>query len=143
MRKPLLIQNYGLQVVATIAGALIVDKYGRRCLLISSGVIMALSISSLGAYFYVLNHLGQDEAQKISFLPLPSLCLYVLAFSLGFGAIPWLMMSELMAPEVKSLSSSIAGKYVTLNLERMKSIVLTFCKFLTKIFSYFLSFSRI
>ena len=71
---------------------------------------MALSISSLGAYFYVLNVLGKDEANKISFLPLPSLCIYVLAFSLGFGAIPWLMMSELMAPEVKSISSSIAGR---------------------------------
>merc|ERR1712203_1052746 len=62
-----------------------------------------------GAYFYVFNVLGPDEAKNISFLPLPSLCIYVLAFSLGFGAIPWLMMSELMAPEVKSISSSIAA----------------------------------
>lgn len=81
---------------------------------------MALSISALGAYFYVLKELGQDEAQKISFLPLPSLCLYVLAFSLGFGAIPWLMMSELMAPEVKSLSSSIAGKCVNSIFQQSK-----------------------
>ena len=71
---------------------------------------MALSISSLGAFFYVKKVLGDDEAAKISFLPLPSLCIYVGAFSLGFGAIPWLMMSELMAPEVKSISSSIAGE---------------------------------
>ena len=122
MDKLFIIQNYGLQVVATIAGALIVDKYGRRCLLISSGIIMALSISALGAYFYVLNKLGQDEAQKISFLPLPSLCLYVLAFSLGFGAIPFLMMSELMAPEVKSLSSSIAGNYKNLIFQQRKRV---------------------
>ena len=97
-------------MVATVAGALIVDRYGRRCLLISSGIIMALAISALGAYFYVLDEEGKSAAQSIQFLPLPSLCIYVLAFSLGFGAIPWLMMSELMAPEVKSLSSSIAGK---------------------------------
>ena len=71
---------------------------------------MALSISSLGAYFYVLAVHGESGASSVSFLPLPSLCIYVFAFSLGFGAIPWLMMSELMAPEVKSLSSSIAGK---------------------------------
>ena len=71
---------------------------------------MALSISALGAYFYVLENVSQSAASSISFLPLPSLCLYVLAFSLGFGAIPWLMMSELMAPEVKSISSSIAGR---------------------------------
>ena len=99
-----------LQVVATFAGALVVDRYGRRCLLISSGVIMVLFISALGAYFYVLHFQGAAAASSIQFIPLPSLCIYVLAFSLGFGAIPWLMMSELMAPEVKSLSTSIAGK---------------------------------
>ena len=102
---------FPMQVVATVTGALIVDRYGRRCLLISSGIIMALSISALGAYFYVLDEVSQSAASSISFLPLPSLCLYVLAFSLGFGAIPWLMMSDLMAPEVKSISSSIAGKH--------------------------------
>merc|ERR550539_1664615 len=53
--------------------------------------------------------MAPEVKSKVSFLPLPSLCIYVLAFSLGFGAIPWLMMSELMAPEVKSLSSSIAA----------------------------------
>ena len=91
-----------------MTGALIVDRYGRRCLLISSGVIMVAFISALGAYFYVLDE-HSSAVSSVSFLPLPSLCIFVLAFSLGFGAIPWLMMSELMAPEVKSLSSSIAG----------------------------------
>ena len=34
-------------------------------------------------------------------VPLISLSVFVFAFSLGFGPIPWLMMSELFAPEVK------------------------------------------
>ena len=33
-------------------------------------------------------------------MPLVSLSVFVFAFSLGFGPIPWLMMSELFAPEV-------------------------------------------
>ena len=107
----LIVITVSFKVVATIIGALIIDKLGRRVLLISSGVIMALSISALGAYFYVQDNLSASVLSKVSFLPLPSLCIYVLAFSLGFGAIPWLMMSELMAPEVKSLSSSIAGNH--------------------------------
>ena len=114
----LIVITVSFKVVATIIGALIIDKLGRRVLLISSGVIMALSISALGAYFYVQDNLSASILSKVSFLPLPSLCIYVLAFSLGFGAIPWLMMSELMAPEVKSLSSSIAGNkllYKTIN----------------------------
>ena len=33
-------------------------------------------------------------------VPVISLSVFVFGFSLGFGPIPWLMMSELFAPEV-------------------------------------------
>lgn len=99
----------GMQVTTTIISALIVDKCGRRFLLISSGGIMSLSISCLGAYFYILDKQGISAATNVSFLPLPSLCIYIIAFSIGFGGIPWLMMSESLPLEVKSLSSSIAA----------------------------------
>jgi hypothetical protein len=49
------------------------------------------------------------EALKISFLPVASLSIYIMAFSIGFGPIPWVMMSEIFAPEVKTLASSISG----------------------------------
>ena len=52
-----------------------------------------------------------EEAASISFLPLACMCLFIAAFSLGFGPIPWLMMSELFAPEVKGVTSSISGNY--------------------------------
>ena len=43
-------------------------------------------------------------------VPLISLSVFVFAFSLGFGPIPWLMMSELFAPEVKSAEYKIANE---------------------------------
>ena len=51
-----------------------------------------------------------SKAISISFLPVLSLSVYILAFSVGFGPIPWVMMSELLSPEIKTLAGSIAGK---------------------------------
>jgi hypothetical protein len=53
------------------------------------------------------------EAVKISWLPVASLSIYILAFSVGFGPIPWVMMSELFAPEIKTLASSISGWFIS------------------------------
>merc|ERR1711936_929464 len=50
-------------------------------------------------------------ADHMSVVPLISLSLFVFAFSIGFGPIPWLMMSELFSPEVKSVASSISTTF--------------------------------
>jgi len=97
-----------VQVLITSFSTLIIDRSGRKVLLISSATTMCLTISGLGAYFYVQAH-DPAAAAKITFLPIGCLCVFIAAFSLGYGGIPWLMMSELMAPEVKSISNSIAA----------------------------------
>ena len=67
-----------------------------------------ISISLLGMYFYIANH-GYDKlAHELQILPVISLSLFVSMFSIGFGPIPWLMMSELFNPEVKSIASSLS-----------------------------------
>jgi len=101
-----------VQIVATIFAALVMDKAGRRMLLNFSSSLMVLSIGVLGAFFYIADNLGdEDLAKKIELVPVASLSLFVFAFSIGFGPIPWLMMSELFSPEVKSLASSISTTF--------------------------------
>ena len=45
-----------VQVIATLVAVLIVDKLGRRILLISSALIQSLSIICLGIYFWEKEH---------------------------------------------------------------------------------------
>jgi len=102
----------GVMIVATVIAALVMDKAGRRLLLNISAAVMVVSIGALGAYFYIADTLGDTAlATRIEMVPVASLSLFVFSFSIGFGPIPWLMMSELFAPEVKSLASSISASF--------------------------------
>ena len=101
-----------VQIVATIIAALVMDKAGRRILLNLSSSIMVLSISVLGVYFYIASIPENKKlAESLDLLPVASLSLFVFAFSIGFGPIPWLMMSELFSPEVNPLASSISTSF--------------------------------
>ena len=101
-----------VQVVATILGAIFMDKLGRRFLLIASSGLMVISISAVGAYFYIKDNLDDAElAAKLQILPVASLSIFVFAFSVGFGPIPWLMTSEIFAPEVRGPASSVATAF--------------------------------
>merc|ERR1719384_1560129 len=98
-----------VQVISTVAAACVMDRLGRRILLCVSALFMMISISLLGMYFYIADTAHDDSlAHKLSVLPVVSLSLFVSMFSIGFGPIPWLMMSELFSPEVKSVASSAA-----------------------------------
>ncbi|KAH8388864.1 hypothetical protein KR215_002730 [Drosophila sulfurigaster] len=97
-----------MQVVATFVSTLVVDKLGRRILLLASGIVMALSTTAIGVYFFLKD---QDESQveNLGWLPVTSLCVFIIMFSIGFGPVPWLMMGELFATDIKGFAGSIAG----------------------------------
>ena len=94
--------------MATFLATLIIDKFGRRMLLILSALFMILSMYGLGLYFWIQTT-SPTLASSISPLPLVSVCVFFFSFSLGFGPIPWLMMSELFSPEAKGVASSISS----------------------------------
>ncbi len=44
----------------------------------------------------------------LSWLSLTSMVVYIIAFSLGWGPIPWLLMSEIFPSKAKGMASAIA-----------------------------------
>lgn len=102
-----------MQVGATFVASLIVDKLGRKILLLGSAFFMAVSVALLGIYFTLSNRelVDKDTVNTLSFLPVLSLCVFMVAFSLGFGPIPWMISAEVFPAEVKSVASSAAGTF--------------------------------
>uniref|UniRef100_A0A7N4NNB8 Solute carrier family 2 member 8 n=1 Tax=Sarcophilus harrisii TaxID=9305 RepID=A0A7N4NNB8_SARHA len=112
-----------LQVVFTAIAALIMDKAGRKLLLVISGSIMALSCMMFGIYFKIslpspnnssnpdlLTYLNPESVQASSGLPwlaVFSMGFFLIGFSLGWGPIPWLLMSEIFPLQVKGLASGV------------------------------------
>ncbi|XP_017043359.1 facilitated trehalose transporter Tret1-2 homolog isoform X2 [Drosophila ficusphila] len=97
-----------MQVVATFVSTLVVDKLGRRILLLASGVSMAVATTAIGVYFY-LQKQDPDQVTSLGWLPVASLCVFIIMFSMGYGPVPWLMMGELFATDIKGFAGSLAG----------------------------------
>ncbi|XP_018325286.1 facilitated trehalose transporter Tret1 [Agrilus planipennis] len=102
-----------VQVLATILSSLLVDRLGRRILLISSGAVMALSSVLLGVFFTLKMDkiIGNGTLTSLGFLPVTSLCIFVTMYSVGLGPIPWMISSEIFSSELKSIASSVAGTF--------------------------------
>lgn len=97
-----------MQVVATFIASLTIDKLGRRFLLITSALTMCICNICLGVYF-VLDDRKSDLINSLNWLPISSLCVYIIAFSLGLGPIPWVLVGEIFVLEVKAIASSLSG----------------------------------
>lgn len=94
-----------VQVVMTYASGLLVDRAGRRVLLLVSDSIMAVCLLALGTFFYAQEKKWNTD--EVGWVPLVSLSVYISVFSLGFGPIPGIMMGELFSPEAKGVALGI------------------------------------
>lgn len=97
-----------MQVVATYGASLLIDRLGRRILLITSISLMFVCNIAIGVYFYLLEH-EPKTASNFGWLPISALCLYIISYSLGLGPIPWVLIGELFTADVKGPASSASG----------------------------------
>lgn len=95
-----------IQVVCTYGSSLLIDKAGRKILLLVSAAVMAICQALLGIYFYLKDH-GHDVS-NLSMMPLLSVAFFIVIFSFGFGPIPWMMTGEVFATDVKGTATGMA-----------------------------------
>uniref|UniRef100_A0A8D8WUQ2 Facilitated trehalose transporter Tret1 n=1 Tax=Cacopsylla melanoneura TaxID=428564 RepID=A0A8D8WUQ2_9HEMI len=98
-----------VQIVASLLSSLLIDKLGRRFLLLTSEITMAVCQFVL-VFYFVFKNQGYDM-QDYSWVPIVSVCTIVAIFRVGIGPIPWFMMAELMPLEAKVWSSSFLMFY--------------------------------
>ncbi|RZB40387.1 Sugar tr domain containing protein [Asbolus verrucosus] len=95
-----------VQVLSSYVSILIIEKANRKFYLVLSSVGMMLFLTALGMYFH-LKRLNVDISH-LGFIPIGSAVMFMISFSIGYGPIPWLLMGELFAPEVKGIGSGFA-----------------------------------
>lgn len=96
------------QVLGTVLASSIVDRAGRKILLLSSCIGMSLTLLLLSLYFYLQSN-KFEIVTKLSWLPVLSLVLFILSFSFGLGPVPWAVMAEIFPANVRSLAASLTS----------------------------------
>ncbi|XP_001950031.1 facilitated trehalose transporter Tret1 [Acyrthosiphon pisum] len=94
-----------MAVVSTYVSTLVVDKLGRKILLLYSVVAMGICTFLIGGFFYAKE--SHYDISSIGFIPLMSLCIFIILFSIGFGPIPWMLMGEIFPAQIKGIASSV------------------------------------
>ncbi|KAK8928389.1 Sugar transporter ERD6-like 6 [Platanthera zijinensis] len=99
-----------IQVIATGVNTWLLDKAGRRIFLIISTSGMSASLILVSASFFLKDSTpgGSHLHSMLSVLALVGLVAFVISFSLGIGAIPWVIMSEILPVNIKGLGGSVA-----------------------------------
>jgi len=93
-----------LNLLATMSVVLIVDRVGRKPLLISGALIMGLSMIICGALFDS-GHTGMPG--------LIAICCYMAGLGMSFGPIVWILMSEIFPAPIRAqaMSTAIAAQW--------------------------------
>lgn len=94
-----------VQIFSTGLCVIIVDRYGRRPLLLLSS-IGSFSATGVIALYFNLRWIGIDTS-SVSWLPALGCMLYVVFYSLGLAPLPTAMIGELFPTNVKALGCAI------------------------------------
>jgi SP family galactose:H+ symporter-like MFS transporter len=91
-----------VNVAATVVSIRLVDRRGRRPLLLASYAAMLGALTLLGLTF--LLNLGSAE----SWLSLAGLLIYIAAFAAGVGPTFWVLIAEIFPPQARTAGAGIA-----------------------------------
>lgn len=90
-----------VNVLATIFAVFMLDKLGRRPLLLSGLAGMGLSLLGLSLAFHT-------QSSVLPWIAMGCTFTYIICFAFSLGAILWLMVSEIFPLEIRATAMSIA-----------------------------------
>jgi sugar porter (SP) family MFS transporter len=89
-------------VVFTIAAILMLDRVGRRKLLLAGTVVLTLALVVLGVFFA-----SSNLQHNYAWIALVALIVYIGAFALGLGPVFWLMIAEIFPLRERSHAMAV------------------------------------
>jgi sugar porter (SP) family MFS transporter len=90
-------------VVFTVVAVLLLDRVGRRKLLLTGTAGLILSLALLGIYFT-----SSTLQQHAGYLALVALLIFIASFAIGLGPVFWLMISEIYPVGIRSKAMSVS-----------------------------------
>ncbi|XP_049957189.1 facilitated trehalose transporter Tret1-like [Schistocerca serialis cubense] len=97
----------GTMLVESCFAPFLVDRVGRRRLLLFSSTGMCLALIPLGVFF-VLSDAKQD-VESIGWIPVTALIFYIIVYTPGYGCLPFTVSGEVFPPNVKIVAMPMAA----------------------------------
>ncbi|XP_032523397.2 facilitated trehalose transporter Tret1-like isoform X2 [Danaus plexippus] len=97
----------GCQLLGSGFTPFVIEKVGRKPILMISCVICSITMLMMGIYFYLLD-VENSAVGNMKWLPLGLLILFFIGYDLGLGIIPNVLVGEMFTPNVRSNGSSLA-----------------------------------
>ncbi|KAF5281423.1 hypothetical protein FQR65_LT14694 [Abscondita terminalis] len=97
---------YLLQIAAIIVNAVVVDRIGRRPLMIVSISVVTFSLSLVSVYF-TLRNVTDVNVSDYSWCPILGLFIYITGYTLGLQSVVFLLCNEIFPLHVKTVAVSI------------------------------------
>ncbi|XP_063242080.1 facilitated trehalose transporter Tret1-like [Bacillus rossius redtenbacheri] len=88
-----------LQLSAVYLTSFLVDRAGRKALLLGSNLTTSACLAVLGLFFHLEG--GGYEVSSLGWVPVVSLCVFVAAFAMGPGTLTFVLVGEIFPPHVK------------------------------------------
>ena len=105
----------GLALIAgTVSSMFVVDRLGRRPIMLMAITAMGLSLALVGVFF------GNASSAGLGYGTVLCTLLYIYAFNFGMGGIYWVMVSEIFPTRIRGAASSLSvvflwgGNYLVL-----------------------------
>lgn len=94
-----------IQLIGTYASTVLVERLGRKLLLLVSAIGIGLGQSAMGTYSY-FQMLGYP-VESFSWVPVVGFSLMILMAAVGLLTLPFLVISEILPPKVRGTASMI------------------------------------
>lgn len=94
-----------LQLIAAFLSCIVVNKAGRKALLLLTYFGIALGLIVMGICYYLIS-LGKDIS-SFSFVPIIALSFYVSCNAMGAGPVPYILFGEILPAYLQNLAISV------------------------------------
>ena len=93
-----------INMIFTVIAIFTVDRFGRKPLMITGAMIMAISMLSLGFAFFL---------KQTGFFALFFMLLYIAGFAMSWGPVTWVILSEIFPNSIRgAMSVAVAALWI-------------------------------
>ncbi|XP_041974906.1 facilitated trehalose transporter Tret1-like [Aricia agestis] len=128
-----------VQVATCCLSVALVDKLGRKPLLLFSAGGVGLMNAIMGTYYY-LYFTNKDLVTSLHWLPITCLLVYIVCYAIGLSTVPYVIIGEMFPTNVKLYASCVAHIYTGISMFTVQKLFQVF-KDLWGIYTVFWGFS--